>query len=617
MDAKQVEHLVGTAASRTIYAAFSFSTRTVRDEIQDSSALDAQPQPAAMAVQVPMDTCLIRQDEKYTPATAQRLLDYKEASRRRYQFSIGAFIRSALLSAAILLCFGACLNCLRGNFFERSSRAALCIIFVFLHILMLVIMQHAFLKNSFGTSIHLRILLPIALFPSLGAYLLGIRFGLCISMLLSILTPIFVGGETPYPLFIHSIITSFSGIVLFHSVSKRKGFLLGGLSISCVLLLLSLFFLWQSPVEGAWEEWSALFHTAFDQGKQTQWPHFWIRLVTMALANGFLVMIALFVLPTICERFFDVITPIALHELSSMDHPLLNRLNDEAKGTYNHSVQVGQFAYDAAQAIGADKLLAKVCGSFHDIGKLKNPEFFIENLIEGQHNPHTDLTPAESCAKIREHVFHGGELARKYKLQRPISEAIVSHHGTDVIGYFYHKACQEAEANGTPAPNKQDFSYNGPLPHRKEAVIVEIADICEAASRSELQKWDHVELVKVREFIDKLIINKMKNRQFDEAELTIGELNVVCDVIASSICRLYHSRPQYAQPQDEDEHPHPILTERGTLTSIDLLEVIHPVDASGQPSEPPMPPKANEPKTDDAPAPPETQPPKPPSADEH
>ena len=314
-----------------------------------------------------------------------------------------------------------------------------------------------------------------------------------------------------------------------------------------------------------------------------------------------------------------------------MDHPLLNRLNDEAKGTYNHSVQVGQFAYDAAQAIGANKLLAKVCGSFHDVGKLRNPEFFVENLIEGQPNPHEGLPPIKSCAKIREHVIYGGELARKYKLQRPITEAIVSHHGTDVISYFYHKACVEAEAKGEPVPDKKDYSYEGPLPRRKEAVIVEIADICEAASRAELQKWDHIEYVKVRDFVDKLIMNKMKNRQFDDAELTIGELTIVCDVIASSICRLYHGRPQYAKPKEDDDDQKPqesATTANGPLSTIDL--------AKDLPSDQPEPAKEQKPKQEPAqeqkseppkeqktqqasgtPAPPETQSPKPPFADEH
>ena len=375
---------------------------------------------------------------------------------------------------------------------------------------------------------------------------------------------------------------------------------------------MSLFFIWQSPVNDVWNEWAVMLRTIIHTDEPIQWPHFWTTLLLLALANGFFVMIALFFLPPLCERFFDVVTPIALHELSSMDHPLLNRLNDEAKGTYNHSVQVGQFAYDAAQAIGANKLLAKVCGSFHDVGKLRDPEFFVENLIEGQRNPHEGLPPAKSCAKIREHVIYGGELARKYRWQRPITEAIVSHHGTDVISYFYHKACQEAEAKGEPLPDKKDFSYDGPLPRRKEAVIVEIADICEAASRAELQKWDHIEYAKVREFVDKLVLNKIRNRQFDEADLTIGELAIVCDVIASSICRLYHGRPQYAKTKDDDDDRQPAdsASESGPLSSIDLTKDL-------KPDQPEPPQEQTPPKASATPAPPETQTPKPPSADEH
>ena len=633
MEATTPTDLVDATASKTVYSERSFPS-TVFQPPAESLSRDGKPDtqpPWARKFNpiVPLDTCLIRQDEKYTSRTATLLLEYKNVYLNDQRFNIGGFIRSALMFAAILVCFGACLLGLRDNFFDRPSRVTLSSLFIFFHMLMLVIAQHIFHTYAFGNSYHLRIFLPMALFPSLGVYLLGIRFGICISMLLSLLTPTLMGGECPYPLFIHSIITSFSGIVIFHDVSKRNGFLLGGLKLVAILLLLSLYFLWQAPENDAWNEWTRLFYTLLHTDEPVQLPHFWIKLLLMALANGFIVIIALFFLPALCERFFDVVTPIALHELSSMDHPLLNRLNDEAKGTYNHSVQVGQFAYDAAQAIGANKLLAKVCGTFHDVGKLRNPEFFVENLIEGQPNPHEGLPPIKSCAKIREHVIYGGELARKYKLQRPITEAIVTHHGTDVISYFYHKACIEAEAKGEPVPDKKDYSYEGPLPRRKEAVIVEIADICEAASRAELQKWDHIEYAKVRDFVDKLIMNKMKNRQFDDADLTIGELTIVCDVIASSICRLYHGRPQYAKPKEDDDEqkPQESAAANGPLSSIDLAKDL-PKDqpeppkeqkqepAKEQKPEPPQEQKA-QPQAQGTTAPPEAESPKPPSADEH
>ena len=601
MEATTPADLVDATASRTVYAERSFPSAVVVQPPAEVSSNDGKtdaPPPWARKYNpmVPIDTCLIRQGEKYTENKAQLLLEYKYLYLNDQRFNISSFIRSSLMFAAILFCFGACLLGLRETFFARPSRVTLSSLFIFLHMLTLVVAEHVFRTYSLGNSFHLRIFLPMALFPSLGVYLLGIRFGICISMLLSLLTPTLLGGECPYPLFVHSIITSFSGIVIFHNVSKRNGFLLGGLQLVVILLLLSLFFLWQSPVNDVWNEWTVMFRTIIHTDEPIQWPHFWTKLLLLALANGFFVMIALFFLPPLCERFFDVVTPIALHELSSMDHPLLNRLNDEAKGTYNHSVQVGQFAYDAAQAIGANKLLAKVCGSFHDVGKLRNPEFFVENLIEGQQNPHEGLPPIKSCAKIREHVIYGGELARKYRLQRPITEA----------------ACQEAEAKGEPLPDKKDYSYDGPLPRRKEAVIVEIADICEAASRAELQKWDHIEYAKVRDFVDKLIMNKMKNRQFDDADLTIGELTIVCDVIASSICRLYHGRPQYAKPKDDDDEQKSAepASESGPLSSIDLTKDLKP----DQP-EPPKEQKA--PQASATPAPPETQTPKPPSADEH
>ena len=236
MEATTIGDLDKATASQTVHAEYSFLAtdfKPANDTPSNDEKTDTNPANLRKHnPMVPIDTCLIRQNEQYTPITAQLLLDYKSLYLNKLRFNIGAFLRSVLMVAAILFCFGACLQGLRDNFFARLSRVTLSSLFIFLHMLTLVIAQHVFHLYALGNSFHLRVLLPMALFPSLGAYLLGIRFGICMSMLLSLLTPTLLGGESPYLLFIQAIITSFSGIVIFHNVSKRNGFLLEASSLS-------------------------------------------------------------------------------------------------------------------------------------------------------------------------------------------------------------------------------------------------------------------------------------------------------------------------------------------------------------------------------------------------
>ncbi len=165
------------------------------------------------------------------------------------------------------------------------------------------------------------------------------------------------------------------------------------------------------------------------------------------------------------------------------------------------------------------------------------------------------MSPYESSDRIRTHVRYGEELGKKYHLPKPIVEAIRTHHGNDVIFYFYNKALQDAEKKGLPMPEPSNFSYDAPLPHRKEAVIVEIADICEAASRAELLRRDKaLAYEEVRAFVHKLIMGKLEHRQFADADMSLAELTIICDSICKSLCIKYHARPKY-EKADEPQEP--------------------------------------------------------------
>lgn len=575
------ETLTGVVASKPIYTRFSFlapvdfdktpATPIFNDQEQAQEqeagsnpnldpTVEAANEPPPKFVEKPQDapmkfirdiircdTKLISQGEVYTRLTAQQAFEYKhEYDRRNSEVFTTTLPKTAILLGIVIICFGACLSCLRGNFFERTSRANMTITIVILHFLMLTLSHHIFMKYLPGSSLHFFTLLPLALFPILSAYLQGIRFGACIAMLLSVITPIMLNDEHSFSLFIYSLVISIIGIFSFHSVTKRNGFLKGGLVIAAVLTLLNAFFIWHLQIDVPMQEWVAFFKDASNP------PWFTLQLIIAALVNGFIILVAMFVLPTIFERCFDVITPVALRELAAEDHPLLEQLYTKAPGTHEHAKAVAAMAANAAQAIGANKLLAKVCGLFHDIGKLKEPACFIENIGAGQPNPHDELTPQESAEKIKEHVIYGKQLAKKYGLQRPIMEAIACHHGNDLIAFFYNKALKEAELNNSQPPNIEDFQYKQEQPQRKEVVIVEIADICEAASRAEFINWKSIDLETIKPFVDKLIMAKMQRRQFDHADITLAELSKIADSIANELCIVYHTRAKYSDRKQPD-----------------------------------------------------------------
>jgi putative nucleotidyltransferase with HDIG domain len=244
----------------------------------------------------------------------------------------------------------------------------------------------------------------------------------------------------------------------------------------------------------------------------------------------------------IFEYAFGLTTTISLLELSDLDHPLLKRLQVEAPGTYYHSLVVATLAERAAAAIGADTLLARVCAYFHDIGKLAHPEYFTEN--NQGHNPHESLEPRMSSLIILNHVKEGLDLAIACKLKRPLREAISQHHGTSLVYYFYHRAKTRVELESGPGTKKigeYDYRYPGPRPRRKEIALIGIADACEAAVRA-LEKPTHR---KIHALVDEIIVNRIKDHQFDEANLTFAELAKARDALVMTLGMMYHERVRY------------------------------------------------------------------------
>lgn len=258
------------------------------------------------------------------------------------------------------------------------------------------------------------------------------------------------------------------------------------------------------------------------------------------------------VLPFI-ERVFRVTTAMTLKELNDASHPLLQRLAQEAAGTYQHSLRIADMAEGAAEAIDADGLLCRVGAMYHDIGKINKPQYFIENQGGGP-NKHAKLSPAMSLLIIVGHVKDGVEMAREYGLPISVRHFIESHHGTTLVEYFYHAAKKQKEAQEEDAPSEFEFRYPGPKPQTKEAAIMLLCDSIEAAARSLAEPTP----IRLEQLVHAMANKRLMDGQFDECALTLQELHKIENAITKTLCAVYHSRIKY--PGDRDGGSGPLST---------------------------------------------------------
>ena len=265
----------------------------------------------------------------------------------------------------------------------------------------------------------------------------------------------------------------------------------------------------------------------------------------LGLLSGVLAsIVTMGVLPYL-ESLFKITSPIRLLELSNPNHPLLRRLMLEAPGTYHHSILVGNLAEAAAEAVGADGLLARVGSHYHDIGKLRRPYFFVENQV-GMDNPHDKMAPSLSTLIITSHVKDGLELANEFKLPPVVTQFIAQHHGTDLVRYFYHRAC---EASDDDSVEERDFRYLGPKPQGKEVAIVSLADATEAAVRS-ISKPNPG---KIEGLVRKIIKDRLNSGELDESELTFQDMDKIANSFTKVILGMFHSRVEYPEQITKEE----------------------------------------------------------------
>jgi putative nucleotidyltransferase with HDIG domain len=255
-----------------------------------------------------------------------------------------------------------------------------------------------------------------------------------------------------------------------------------------------------------------------------------------AFLNGFASsMISLGFLP-ILEHGLNTASRFRLIELSDLNAPILKRMLSLAPGTYNHSISVANLAESACSAIGANALLARVGAYYHDIGKIEQAEYFIEN--QTSYNKHDDLKPSLSAAVIKSHLKMGIEKARELTLPREVQEIISQHHGRGVIKYFYQRALDNGEKTNV---STDDYSYQGYRPSSREAAVVMLADTVEAATRT-LKKPT---VAKLEKFVWDIIMEKFTSQELGDSQLTFRDLETIKKSFVQVLAGYYHSRIEY------------------------------------------------------------------------
>lgn len=273
-----------------------------------------------------------------------------------------------------------------------------------------------------------------------------------------------------------------------------------------------------------------------------------LAILVSALVGGIVCAFLAAGFAPIVEHLGGYITDMRLIEMATIDHPLLKDLSIQAPGTWNHSMVMGMMVESAADAIGANPVIARVGSYFHDIGKLKKPLYYMENS-GGQENRHDKLSPSMSALIIRSHVKEGIELGHEYKLPEAVIDMIPQHHGTARIEYFYDKARKEAEeAGGDPdSVDESLYRYPGPKPQTREAGILMLADGVEAAARTLAEPT----FDRLQGMVQKMINKVFSSGELNECELTLRDLHVIAKSFTRVLNGIYHQRIAYAEPAEK------------------------------------------------------------------
>jgi hypothetical protein len=430
--------------------------------------------------------------------------DSKVWTDSNYNWIVFGYTILVSLALLMLLLF---LHKYRTEIFENNNKVT----FIFFNVFAMIFIQTLVIKYN---SDYLYIV-PLSILPIILKAFFDARLGLFAHVLTVLLLGYIVPNSFEF-IYLHII----AGIVTILTVSelyKRANLFISVAQITGIYMIT--YFAFSIIKEG--------------NASQINWDYF-----MLFAANGLLSFLSL-ILIYIYEKVFGLVSDVTLLELSNTNTKLLRELNEKAPGTFQHSMQVANLAEAAANEIGANSMLVRTGALYHDIGKMLNPTYFIENQSTGV-NPHNDLSPKDSSKIITEHVIKGVELAKKYNLPDRIIDFIRTHHGTSSTYYFYKK---EQELNPDTIVDIKNFQYKGPIPFSKETAILMMCDAAEAASKSIKIPTAQT----ISDLIDKIIDKQMADNQFLNSDITFREIKIIKKVIKKKLMNIYHLRVEYPE----------------------------------------------------------------------
>ncbi len=372
----------------------------------------------------------------------------------------------------------------------------------------------------FSSPYSICVAIPSALF----IMIVTILYGNLSALLLSIVMSIGVLCATNYqiPTFLMTLASSLTAAAIVRKIERRLDLVFAGLMIAVFNIVYVLLF-------------SVIFNETFDE-----LPKLMIGLAI----NGFLSGILTLGFLTPLEIMLNTASVFRLMDLSDNNTPIFKQMQIQTNGTYNHSMMVAQLAEAGCREIGANSLLARVGAYYHDIGKMDQSEYFVENQVNGMENKHNDLNPTLSASVIKSHVRKGVEKARQLHLPQAVIDIIAEHHGNSIIAYFYNMAKEK-----DPSLDEDDFRYPGIPPKTKESAVVMLADTVEAACHT----LENPTSQRLDKFITMLINQKAEAKQLDNCDLTFRDISRIKAAFVNLLTGYYHNRIKYQNQQDPDE----------------------------------------------------------------
>ncbi len=453
-----------------------------------------------------IDRELLNKLESLEAARAGRASDIELATR-----ILGDF----MLLLAILATFLIYLYLYRRAIFDSNSKFLLVFIALFL-----VVGASAFMIRIEAVSEYI---VPLALAPILLTIFFDSRVGIIAAISISLMTGMMNGFS--FEFMTATLVASSIGVYTVRDIRQRSQYFLN----TPGLIFLSYTFV--------------LFSFTLSRGGA--WDILALNLLSVFL-NVLLISILTYPLIFLFEKIFRITTDVTLYELNDNNNPILRELMTRAPGSFQHSIQVSNLAESAASAIGANALLARVGGLYHDIGKMDKPQYFVENQSPGS-NPHDQLSASMSAKIIREHVKLGVKRAEEEDLPPIIIEFIRTHHGDSLIQYFYNKALDEAGPE--TEVQKHFYQYDGPLPSTRETGILLLADCVEAASRA----MSDPTYKKLENLVNRLVDERVAEGQLQASPLTFSNITAIKEAFLKNLSAMYHSRIKYPGQDAKDK----------------------------------------------------------------